>query len=301
MSICSSLKSFSLPELFRVIEQEKKSGRLIVQGSLTLKQIHLSPIYYIWFQDGYLVAISDHINFRGLIEFIENRGWLTPLVTRKLRTLCPPEMPLGVYLHHNKLLSKETLNLIFQIQLYQIYKLFQLNAGSFRFDEISELHDRLLKIPWLEMTGHRIKPTQVSISALRLIKNRDIFADQLPEANFGLKRLVAQPHLKLMPLEQQLWELSDGITSLKKMATITEKPLPIIRFTAFCLIVVGLVDEIFLASYTTKNSIIKLIADKSLGSIPDQKKTLEPQLPFPSKASLIHNLRGFFRKKKFSN
>ncbi len=298
MSICSSLKSFSLPELFRVIEQEKKSGRLIVQGSLTLKQIHLSPIYYIWFQDGYLVAISDHINFRGLIEFIENRGWLTPLVTRKLRTLCPPEMPLGVYLHNNKLLSKETLNLIFQIQLYQIYKLFQLNAGSFRFDEISELHDRLLKIPWLEMTGHRIKPTQVSISALRLIKNRDIFADQLPEANFGLKRLVAQPHLKLMPLEQQLWELSDGITSLKKMATITEKPLPIIRFTAFCLIVVGLVDEIFLARHTTKNSIIKPVTDKSLGSIPEKKKTLEPQLPSPSKASLIHNLRGFFRKKK---
>ncbi len=300
MSICSSLKSFSLPELFRVIEQEKKSGRLIVQGSLTLKQIHLSPIYYIWFQDGYLVAISDHINFRGLIEFIENRGWLTPLVTGKLRTLCPPEMPLGVYLHNNKLLSKERLNLIFQIQLHQLYELFQLNAGSFRFDEISELRDRLLKIPWLEMTGHRIKPTQVSICALRLIKNRDIFADQLPEASFGLKRLVAQPHLKLMPLEQQLWELSDGKTPLNKMAAITEQPLPKIQFTAFCLILVGLVEEIFLASYTPKNSKIELMTDKSLGSIPDKNKTLEPQLSFPVKESLIHHLLDFFRK-KFSN
>ena len=138
MSICSSLKSFSLPELFRVIEHEKKSGRLIVQGSLTLKQIHLSPIYYIWFQDGYLVAVSDRINFKGLIEFIEKRGWLTPLVTSKLRTLCPPEMPLGVYLHENQLLSKDKLNLIFQIKLHQVYELFQLNAGSFRVDESTE-------------------------------------------------------------------------------------------------------------------------------------------------------------------
>ena len=299
MSICSSLKSFSLPELFRVIEQEKKSGRLIVQGSLTLKQIHLSPIYYIWFQDGYLVAISDRINFRGLIEFIENQGWLTPLVTRKLRTLCPPEMPLGVYLHKNQLLSKEKLNLIFQIQLHQLYELFQLNSGSFRFDEISELRDRLLKIPWLEMTGHRMKPTQVSIYALRLIKNRDIFADQLPEASFGLKRLEAQPHLKLTRLEQQLWELSDGATSLNKMSVITKQPLPIIRFTAFCLILVGIVDEIFLPRHTSKNRKIKLLADKNLGSILDQKNESEPHIPSQRKESLIHNLRGFFRKKKF--
>ena len=300
MSICSSLKSFSLPELFRVIEQEKKSGRLIVQGSLTLKQIHLSPIYYIWFQDGYLIAISDRINFRGLIEFIEKRGWLTPLVTNKLRTLCPPEMPLGVYLHKNQLLSREQLNLVFQIKLHQLYELFQLNAGSFRFDEISELRDRLLKIPWLEMTGHHMRPTQVSIYALRLIKNRDIFTDQLPEASFGLKRLVAEPHVKLMPLEQQLWELSDGQTSLKKIAAITEQSLSIIQFTAFCLIAIGLVDEIFLASATTNNGKIKILADQSLGSVLNNNQALEPQIPSQGKESLIYNLLGFVRK-KFSN
>ena len=295
MSICSSLKSFSLPELFRVIEQEKKSGRLIVQGSLTLKQIHLSPIYYIWFQDGYLIAISDRINFRGLIEFIEKRGWLTPLVTNKLRTLCPPEMPLGVYLHKNQLLSREQLNLIFQIKLHQLYELFQLNAGSFRFDEISELRDRLLKIPWLEMTGHRMKPTQVSIYALRLIKNRDIFTEYLPEASFGLKRLVAEPHVKLMPLEQQIWKFSDGQTPLHKMATITEEPLSTIQFTAFCLIVLGLVDEIFLASTTNSNGSIK-----NFGSILNNEQALEPQMTSQGKESLIYNLLGFVRK-KFSN
>jgi len=301
MSICSSLKSFSLPELFRVIEQEKKSGRLIVQGSLTLKQIHLSPIYYIWFQDGYLVAVSDRINFRGLIEFIERRGWLTPLVTSKLRTLCPPEMPLGVYLHKNQLLSKEKLNLIFQIKLHQLYELFQLNAGSFRFDESAELCDRLLKIPWLEMTGHHMKPTQVSLYALRLIENRDIFADQLPEASFGLKKLVTQPHLKLMSLEQQIWELADGKTSLNKIAAITEQPLPTIRFIAFCIIAIGLVEEIFLASYTPKNIGIKRIAEKSLGSVIPKKRELGQQRSSRDKEeSLIYDFLGFVRK-TFSN
>ncbi|MGK7893736.1 MAG: DUF4388 domain-containing protein [Xenococcus sp. (in: cyanobacteria)] len=277
MSIFSSLKSFSLPELFRVIEQEQKSGRLIVQGSRTLKQIHLSPIYYIWFQDGYLVAISDRINLRGLISFIEGRGWLTPLVTNKLRTLCPPQMPLGVYLHKNKLLSKKQLNLIFQIKLHQVYELFQLNGGSFRFDESAELSDRVLKFPWLEMTGHRMKPTQVSIYALRLIKNQDIFTEQLPEASFGLKQLVVEPHVKLMPLEQQLWELSDGRTSLYQMATLTEQPLKTIQFTAFCLIEIGLVDEIFLPSSGSSNDKIKLIPENNLGSVFNQDERSQPQ------------------------
>ncbi|ELS01363.1 hypothetical protein Xen7305DRAFT_00010660 [Xenococcus sp. PCC 7305] len=300
MSICSSLKSFSLPELFRIIEQKKQSGRLIVQGSLTLKQIHLSPIYYIWFQDGYLVAVSDRINLKGLIEFIEQQGWVTPLVTNKLRTLCPPEMPLGIYLHKNQFLSKEQLNFIFQIKLHQVYELFQLNAGSFRFDESAELRDRLMKIPWLEMTGHHMRPTQVSIYALRLIKNREIFADQLPEASFGLKRLMAKPHVKLMSWEQKLWELADGATSLTKIAELTEQPLAKIRFTAYCLIAIGLVDEIFLASYTPSKSKLKLLADKSLGSILYQKNQPEPQLLSQEKESFIHNLLGFVRK-KFSN
>ena len=300
MSICSSLKSFSLPELFRVIEQEQKSGRLIVQGSRTLKQIHLSPIYYIWFQDGYLVAISDRINLRGLIELIEQRGWLTPLVTKQLRTLCPTEMPLGVYLCNNGLLSREKLNLIFQMKLHQVYELFQLESGSFRFDEISELSDRLLRIPWLEMTGHHMKPTQISIFALRLIRNRDMFNDQLPEATFGLKRLVKQPYFKLMPLEQQLWELADGKTSLKKMAAITQEPLPTIRFTALCLIIVGLVEEIFLASYTPKESLINLSAEPNLNSFLSNNHESESQLLTPDQRPLIHSLCRFFRR-KFSN
>ena len=250
MTINSSLESFSLPELFRLIEEGKKSGRLIVQPSLSLKDKHLKPIYYVWFQDGYLVAITDRLNCRSLIEFIENRGWLSTLVTDKLRVLCPPEMPMGVYLYKNKLLTKERLSLIFQIQLHQVYELFQLNAGSFRFDELSELKTRLLTIPWLEMTGHRMKASQVSMYGLRLINNWDNFQSQLPDPNFAIQRLKETSHLKLMPLESQIWELANGDNSLTKIAKITGQNIKTIQITALCLMLVGLVDEVFLADYS---------------------------------------------------
>ena len=248
MTINSSLESFALPELFRLVEEGKKSGRLIVRPFLTVKEKHLKPIYYVWFQDGYLVAITDRLNCRSLIEFIENRGWLSTLVTNKLRVLCPPEMPMGVYLYKNKLLTKEKLSLIFQIQLHQVYELFQIRSGSFRFDELSELKTRLLTIPWLEMTGHRMKATQVSMYGLRLINNWDNFEEYLPEPSFALKRLKPEPHLKLMPLESHIWQLATGECSLIKIAQIAQKNVRTIQITAFCLILVGLVDEIFLTN-----------------------------------------------------
>ena len=247
MTISNSLGSFSLPELLCSIDEDKKSGRLIVQPSLTGKKRHLKSIYYVWFQDGYLVAITDRLNYRSLIEFIENRGWLSTLITNRLRTLCPPEMPMGVYLYKNKLLTKEKLSLIFQIQLHQVYELLRVDSGTFRFDELSELKTRLLTIPWLEMTGHRMRASQVSIYGLRLIDNWDNFRDDFPEPNYALQRIVEQPYLKLLSLEWQIWQLATGNVSLRKIAEKTGKSIKTIQITAFRLIIVGLIDEVFLA------------------------------------------------------
>ena len=247
MTINSSLESFSLPELFRSIEEGKKSGRLIVRPSR--KEKHLKPIYYVWFQDGYLVAISDRLNCRSLIELIENRGWLSTLVTDKLRVLCPPEMPMGIYLYKNQLLTKEQLSLIFQLQLHQVYELFRVNSGAFRFDELSELKTRLLTIPWLEMTGHRMRATQVSMYGLRLIDNWDNFQDYLPEASFALKRLKPTPHLRLTFLESHIWQLATGQYSLIQIAEVAQKSVLTVQITAFRLRSVGLVDEIFFTDY----------------------------------------------------
>lgn len=250
MTISSSLESFSLPELFCLIEEGKKTGRLIVSLSASSTEKGLKSIYYVWFQDGYLVAITDRLNCRGLIEFIENRGWLSSSITSRLRILCPPEMPMGVYLHRNKLLMKERLSIVFQIQLHQVYQLLQIQdgSGSFRFDELSELKTRLLTVPWLEMTGHRMRATQVSIYGLRLIRNWQGFEEYFPEPNSMLLRLKSTPHLKLTPLESHVWQLSTGKYSLSTVAERGNKSIEQVQITAFCLILIGLVDEVLISN-----------------------------------------------------
>jgi hypothetical protein len=252
MSIIRSLESFSLPELFKLIENNSKSGRLIIETPISNRTAKREGIYYIWFKEGHLIAISDRLNQKGLINLIAARGWLSPLIVSRLRTLCPTTVPLGVYLHKMKLLDQQKLSLIFQLQLHQVYRLFQLTGGRFRFDDFSEMQDRILTIPWLEMTGHRIKTTEVTMYALRLIANWEHFTPQLPEPSLALKRIVTQPHLKLTAFEYQLWDLADGQMSLLNIAKVTQQPLSTVQITAFRLIAVGLVNEVFQSSYDWK-------------------------------------------------
>jgi hypothetical protein len=300
MSISSSLESFSLPELFRLIEKDSKSGRLIVQASPSERVSKRKGIHYIWFHEGHLVAVSDCLNHKGLINLIESRGWLSPSIVSRLRTLCPPEMPLGVYLQKMKLLSPEKLSLVFQLQLHQVYQLFHLDGGRFRFDELAELKDRILTIPWLEMTGQKIRTTEVSMYALRLIDNWDIFTEQLPEANLALRRLVPKPHLKLTSLERQIWELADGITSLMNIAKLTKQPLQNIQITAFRVIAVGLVDEIFISSYDWQNSYQtnELSRESQTRGIKSYPKAKNPSKMELRETSFLSNV-GQFIKGKF--
>ena len=193
---------------------------------------------------------------------IETRGWLSPLVTNKLRTLCPIEVPLGIYLQQVKLLTPEQINLIFQIQLHQIYQLFELTSGLFKFDEMSELQDRIMTIPWLEMTGKRLKATEVSIYALRLIKEWDIFADRLPAPNLIFKRLIAQCPLKLMSLEWKIWQRIDGLNSINTIATQLNQPVQSVQIAAFRLLAAGLIEEIILPGLTLEESEQSAVSNK---------------------------------------
>jgi len=278
MSIIRSLNSFSLPELFKLIEHDSKSGRLIVETPLSHQNNQREGIYYLWFKDGYLIAISNCINQKGLIDLIAKRNWLSPLVVSRLRKLCPTGVPLGIYLRNMKLLDSQKISLIFQLQLHQVYRLFQLTEGRFRFDDFAELEDRILTIPWLEMTGHRIKTSEVSMYALRLIENSENFVGQLPSLSQGLRRIVAQSHLKLITVERKLWNLADSKTSLLTISKTTEYSIAQIQTTAFRLITVGLVDAVFIPNQNWEN-------DQS------SKVILEKE------TSLLGTLGGLFKKK----
>lgn len=294
MSISSSFQSFSLPELFRLIEADSKSGRLIVQVSQSDRTTKLKGIYYVWFQEGYLVAVSDRLNHKGLISLIEARGWLSPAVVSRLRTLCPPEVPLGIYLQKMKLLNKEKLSLIFQLQLHQVYQLFNLESGQFRFDELSELKDRILTIPWLEMTGQKIKPVEACMYALRLLEKWDIFKEQLPEPHWSLKRSVEPSHLRLTALERQIWELADGNTSLVQISEAIGQPLKDIQVTAFRMAAVGLVKEIFVSSQNWRQ-LEELVTRSNLDLLSTSSSTESDNLP--SKANLLQFLKNKFLEK----
>ena len=249
MSIIRSLNSFSLPELFKLIEKDSKSGRLIVETPISEKTARRKGIYYVWFKDGYLIAFSNCLNQKGLIEIIDKREWLSPAVVSRLRKLCPAGVPLGIYLQKMKLLNQEKLNLVFQLQLHQVYSLFEVDGGRFRFDDFAELEDRILTVPWLEMTGQRIKTTEASMYALRLMENSPNFVGQLPAPNQMLNKIVPEPHLRLTTLERQLWNLADGKTSLLAAAKALQQTISIVQMTAFRLVAVGLVDAVFQSQY----------------------------------------------------
>ena len=290
MSIVRSLESFSLTELFKSIENESRSGRLIVETPISQTTAKREGIYYIWFQEGSLIAISDCLNRKGLINLIAARGWLSPLIISRLRILCPATEPLGVYLQKMKLLSKEKLTFIFQLQLHQVYRLFQLTKGRFRFDDFSELEDRILTVPWLEMTGQQIKTTEVIMYALRLVDNWELFDRQLPEPDTVLRRSLDRPHLKLAAIERQIWKFADGKTSLMMISRLISQPLSKTQMIAFRLIAVGLLDNIYQYNYDW-NQLNATATNNSSYSSPN------PSEPTKKKWSLLPNWYETFNKR----
>ncbi|NJP17637.1 MAG: DUF4388 domain-containing protein [Hydrococcus sp. CRU_1_1] len=266
-----SLETVSLPELFRLIDLSTKTGRLTVQplvdentpcairvGKARPRDVALPKeigsaaaqktiaLCYIWFEKGRLVAITDDANRQRLIDLIENRGWLGRRVIEKLADLCPAEYPFGLYLKTMGVLKAEQLQLLFQMNLHQVYKLFEVTSGWFMFEVLSsDKTTNNLATPWLEMTGNSMRATEVTLFALRLVKNWTGFFDKLPDLNSALRPLVRQVPFRLDTQELELWQLADEITSLDEMAFKLKRASDSIQKTAFRLIITGLVEEVF--------------------------------------------------------
>jgi Domain of unknown function (DUF4388) len=246
MGMSGSLETFSLPELFRLIDLSAKTGRLTVQPLVDENKPRAIALCYIWFEKGRLVAITDDANRQGLMNLIENRGWLSRRVIEKLADLCPVEYPFGLYLKTMGVLKAEQLQLLFQMNLHQVYKLFEVTSGWFMFEVLSSgKNSNNLATPWLEMTGNSMRATEVTLFALRLLRNWTSFFDRLPDLNSALRPLVRQVPFRLDTQELELWQLADEITSLDEMAFKLKRPLDSVQKTAFRLINTGLVEEIF--------------------------------------------------------
>ena len=252
MNMTGSLETFSLPELFRLIDSGAKTGQLIIQPPLNYQSLdfndYQSATYHLWFHKGKLITIVDNSLNHRLVSLIESRGWLSSRVIEKLAEICPLGVPFGNYLCKMKVLKKEKLKLLFQLQLHQVFHLFNFNYGQFQL-VIPPQKLSLASMPWLDMTGISMHASQVNLLALRMVRNWSSFAQKLPEKNSALQQLINQPTFRLTSLEQEIWQIALGNMSLKQLAQSKNISLLEIRQAAFCLMMARLVEEIPVANF----------------------------------------------------
>jgi hypothetical protein len=287
MSIIGSLETFSLPELFRLIDSGSKTAELIIQPPQEyrpFKAINDYPVgtYNLWFYQGQLVTMtSNRLDHFDLITLIEKQRWTSRDELHSFADICPANVPLGVHLHKMKVLKEEKLKSLFQLQLHQIYKLFNLNSGKFQLKVSPQQHlqSNSTVMPWSEMTGHSISAVKVNILALRMLKNWYIFAEKLPESSSALQQLVYQPTLRLTPLEQQIWQIAFGTMSLKELTQIHNLSLREVQKAAFRLMMARLVEEIPLAHFKShKNSNSRLSLPSDAITMTSKSKNYDSQL-----------------------
>lgn len=296
MTLASSLEDFSLAELFRMLEQGRKSGCLTV-STLTAEDSPSESLQYIWFRQGRVIAVANNLDGKGLISLISQRGWLTQRVIERLNSLSLGETPLGLTLKTQGALQAEQLNLLFTAQIQQIWALFDINTGGFQLNGKAPL-------PSTEMTGLSISAMEVALAGLRNIKNWQRLTNALPAVSSAIKSLTSnKPQLRLNTLEIQLWELAKGTVSLDTIAKQLNQPIAKIEQAAFRLMVTGIVEEVPLASTSSTPEYSLLEADintpgmeESKSSTAVTKKRAEPEKSKVSQ-SFLQNLVGFLRSK----
>jgi hypothetical protein len=281
MTITGCLTDFSIPEIFQLLEKGHKTGLLTISA---LPNSQLKPlIYYIWVNQGRLVAAANRLDDQGLVSLIEQRQWISDRVFDKVvHWCCPITEPLGLYLKQQGVLQAEQLKHLFQVQVLQhLCALFQLKDGQFKFEQNGRL-------PTREMTGLSVPATEAALVALRVLRNWDALADQLPDPNGGLASIiVGQPHYRLKSQEWQVWEYTKGTVSLNTIAQQLRLPVEKVQQIAFRLIIVGLAEEVPL--------MVGSLPTQAVEPLPAQ--LIEEEETHNVSTSFMQNLVGFLRNK----
>ncbi|OYQ64947.1 hypothetical protein B9G53_09225 [Pseudanabaena sp. SR411] len=238
MAISGYLSEFSLPEIFRLIEQGNKTGRLSLQERAKIPS-HKGKIFRIWFKQGKIIAAADRIDGHGLLTMIQNRGWVSAQVASRIREVCAIDQPAGLCLKEQGLLEAEQLKLLFSQQvLQQVCKLFELQDGQFQFDT-------KVAPPVSELTGLAAPASEVTLAGLRALRDWTMLLDKLPEAASGLVSTISgKPQLRLNQLESQVWEFTKGDVTIQQIAKQLQLPLQKIQQVAFRLMTMGLAEEV---------------------------------------------------------
>lgn len=299
MALTSSLEDFSLAELFRMIEQGRKSGRLTLMTSAASQIAEAKNSFYIWFRHGRVVAAGDRLDAQGLISKITERGWLSQRVIEKLNSYASAETPLGMTLKTQGALQPEQLNLLFSVQMQQIWGFFGINTGQFLLDGKAPL-------PAAEMTGLSLPALEVALAGLRVLKDWQSLSNALPETGSAVQSIATgKPQIRLSALESQVWEFAQGKVALEAIAKQVNQPVAKVQQAAFRLILAGLVEEVplFTSSFSTKDLPANLgMIDAPLVAPPKSQPAVVPKKPENSEKpkvshSFLQNLVGFLRSK----
>ena len=280
MAVTGYLVDFSLPEIFKFLEQGNKTGLLTIQSLGS--QADQPSFYYIWFYQGRIVAAAERLDRKGLVSLIGQRGWASDRAASKLGQVCQVGTPLGLCLKSQGVLQAEQLKLLFQVQVFrQVCALFALTDGQFSFDSKAAL-------PQEEMTGLSLPATEATLLGLRSLRNWSALLDKLPDPSFALQSIFAgQPQYRLDNQEWQVWEFTNGTASLLKIAEQLRLPIGKVQQIAFRLIVVGLAEEIPLFIPVTTIESAENLHD-STGESADRQNVSN---------SFMQSLLGFLRSK----
>ncbi len=290
MTLASSLTDFSLAELFRMIDQGRKSGRLTLLIADNTPGGKPPECHYIWFRQGRVVAAANRLDGQGLIAQITARGWLSQRVIERLGNLAGSEAPLGMTLKTQGALQAEQLNLLFSAQMQQVWDLFGMQTGRFDLDGKATL-------PSTEMTGLSLPAMEVALAGLRALKDWTPLADALPNPDSAIQSItVGNPQVRLNSLEVQMQEFTNGSVSLSAIAQQLNQPIAKVQQAAFRLILAGLVEELPLGTSATTTQDSSAMLDPMEESLEEFEKT-ETAEQAKGSNSFLQNFVGFLRSK----
>ncbi len=283
MAITGYLSEFSLAELFQFLDRGNKTGLLTIRA-LPNFESGVIQSHYVWFRQGRIMGAANRLDGNGLLSSIHKRGWLNKEIASQLSQNLSADIPLGLQLKSQGILQPEQLKILFSVQvLRQVCALFTYANGNFEFDNQASL-------PWAEMTGLSTPATEVTLAGLRALKDWSNLQDKLPESTSALfSQIEGKPKVRINQLEWQVWEFTDGATSLKEISQQLKLSIAQVQQIAFRLIVVGLVEELPLLSLdnTVQNSQVE--AMQSAVAKTDSTQDISE--------SFLNNLVGFLRNK----
>jgi Domain of unknown function (DUF4388) len=284
VALAGRLLEYSLAEVFRFIEEGRKTGLLSIdRGNGLLSSSDYQN--YIWFQKGKVVAHANQLNGQELIDLAVRHCHLDEKISDLLRQQSAYMFkPLGQQLESQGIINSQQLAALFAVQVVQpLIALFGTGDANFAFDET-------ILPKSSEMTGLSMAAAEISLQGLRALQNWEFLQAKLPEPEYGLQRVCAiLPEYPLEQQETEIWSIADGQSTITQIARKHNLSLLQTQQLAFRLTAVGLLKEVTL--------------DCNLPTMVDSSRVLptnSPQLVAPKSTvskKFLSNLVGFLKKK----